>query len=332
MSKILILHHVEEMWRTGLATYNTNFDEVAANLINYIENSDFDRIILVRYGDAEIGQEHIESGLAAHVNQIESYAYGWDRAEMEQKKPDEEGGTWAEGCPHSEVVLLDDWIKALKGHEVVVTGAFANACVETLTTAMDHCDIDYEEELSLIVGTGISYDYIVDIEAEVDAIMEQRDYYDRVGIDNQDETKEKVKDIILSSDDYNAFLGSIDDNLFSFSEYDDVIIDMDDIAIKDEHSWVEADNDLIHRNAFSNIDVEFYEEKFWIKSEFDTQAFLALKENGHDDIPASIDDVSQDNLAYAGVKITNKLQFIKVKAHLEKEIAKTENYEEEMVM
>lgn len=155
--KILLLHHVEARWQKGYERYGTDFYEYADNIRNFIEHSDFDRIILVRFEDPELGDEHYVSGLANYIDHVEVYGYGWWRSQMEEQYPDGEGTIWADGCWHSEVVLLDDWLKGLRGHQLTIVGAFAGECVLTLTTALDHLGVSYKEEHSLIVGSGVPY-------------------------------------------------------------------------------------------------------------------------------------------------------------------------------
>jgi hypothetical protein len=318
MSKILVMHHVEKSWEHSYGTYGTDFDQVSLNLLNYIENTSFDRVILVMNCDDEIGDEHVNSGFSDHIQQVESYGYEWTRAEMEEGDPDGEDNNWAEGCYHSEVVILDQWIKDLAGHEVVVTGAFAGQCIETLTTAMDQCGVCYEEKLELIIGTGMTYDYLIDVDAEIDAIVEERQHFEEVDILDKSEVKENIKNLILSSENYEDFVSDLTESSFGFSQFDNYLVDEDVIAIKNEHSHLSIDRESIKRDQFKNIDVEFYNDKFWIKNSSDVEMFLNFKENNGDAIPIFVDSISEDPLAYPGITINNESQFNKVKIHLQK--------------
>lgn len=157
--KILLLHHLESMWEEGLKKFDTSFEAEAEKIRHYINHNDFDEVVLVRFEEFELGDEHYQAGLHDLINRVETYSFGWVREETEERDPDGEGVRWADGCSHSEVVMLDDWIKDLKGHDVTLTGAFENECIATVEAAMDNCDVEYEREEGLIVGSGVDYEY-----------------------------------------------------------------------------------------------------------------------------------------------------------------------------
>ena len=63
----------------------------------------------------------------------------------------EYGIDYCEGGYHSEYVLLTDWMRDLKGHEVYISGSFDGECIDDLETALDFLEIPYNRIESLII-------------------------------------------------------------------------------------------------------------------------------------------------------------------------------------
>jgi hypothetical protein len=147
--KVLIIHHLEMMWEPGYNGKNTDFYTLARKTVQYIKRAKPDKVILTRFEDWQPGYEHYESGLADYVTDWEEYGYGWDREMFDDS--DEEGIVWADGGHHSEVVLLTDWMRELKGHKVSISGAFDGECIEDLEYALNALNIPFKRVESLIV-------------------------------------------------------------------------------------------------------------------------------------------------------------------------------------
>lgn len=144
--KILIAHHVEEMWRHSLMKIgNVDLDDLIENIYQYCMDNDIDRIILNRFEDCELGSEHY---LFQNFNTVVNpYAYGWEQ----EMVLDDEHGEYAEGGGHSEYVRIEDWMYDLKGHEVSLCGCFDGECIEDMEIALHHCEIPFKRINQLIV-------------------------------------------------------------------------------------------------------------------------------------------------------------------------------------
>jgi len=50
MSKILIIHHLEEMWNSGYKKFgNTNFFDLEYRFFEFLSENNFDRVILTKF-------------------------------------------------------------------------------------------------------------------------------------------------------------------------------------------------------------------------------------------------------------------------------------------
>jgi hypothetical protein len=146
--KILLCHHVEEIWSDGLKRFGVNLYDLYQNIIDHIESNHYDRVILTRF---EIGREqfddsHLDSGFCHFVNSVYEYAYGWSEDELKDY-PDR----FCEGGSHSEAVLIEDWIKDLSGHDVDLCGAFEGECIEDMEIALRFCEVSFNKLHDLIV-------------------------------------------------------------------------------------------------------------------------------------------------------------------------------------
>lgn len=168
---ILIIHHLETIWNDGYKRIgNTNFDALQERVAEFIESKDYSRVILTRFEDHCI--DHCEYWAIAHlIDEVQVYAYGWE-AEFVAREDEETGEqddvleiisergeyvdqygqTWCEGGNHSQVVLVEDWIKRLpKDGSVDICGAFLGECLEDLDIALTHAKVqfNYIDELCI---------------------------------------------------------------------------------------------------------------------------------------------------------------------------------------
>lgn len=148
MRNVLIIHHLEPMWESGYRRFGTSFDELQEKVVEFLSENPFGRVILTRFED---WRASCEDGycwqLLNLINEVQSYAYGWE-ANCLEEFPDR----FCKGGNHSEAVLIDDWIVALRGCNVTICGAFDGECIEDLEIALRHVGIDFKREESLIVG------------------------------------------------------------------------------------------------------------------------------------------------------------------------------------
>jgi hypothetical protein len=160
MSKILIIHHLEPMWEIGYNDFGTGFDELLEVFLEHLEEENYDKVILTRFEEWEC-EPYIYGSLNHFISVTHPYAYGWelDSCQPLTKHPkfenlyvDECGTTWADGGSHSEIVLIDDWMFDLKGHEVYISGAFDGECVEDLEFALEALEIPFQRLEKLIIG------------------------------------------------------------------------------------------------------------------------------------------------------------------------------------
>lgn len=146
---ILILHHVETIWEPSLIKVGgIDFEELMYSIRDHIDNNDYDKIILTRFEGAELEPEHYL--IADDVSEVQEYAYGWERESFEDCDHIE-GVDFCEGGNHSEVVLLEQWQKDLKGHNVSLAGAFDGECIEDMEIALDFLQVEYKRIEDLII-------------------------------------------------------------------------------------------------------------------------------------------------------------------------------------
>lgn len=147
MAKILIIHHLEQEWESAYIKHGTSFFELSVNFIEHIENGEYDRVILTRFDDYSLGNEHQMSGIANYIDQVETYGYGWCNDDVLNDDTDED---WVEGGTHSEYVWLAPWMRDLNG-EIFISGAFDGECVEDLEIALNALNIEFTRLEELIV-------------------------------------------------------------------------------------------------------------------------------------------------------------------------------------
>lgn len=144
--KVLIIHHLETMWESGLLNKGTSFEEQIELIFEHLEQEEYDKVILTRFEDWTLEPEHYL--IANFISVVHPYAYGWEEDCFEGQ---EKGVDWIEGGNHSEAVLLEDWMKDLKGCEVKICGAFDGECIEDLEIALSACEVEYNRIDRLIV-------------------------------------------------------------------------------------------------------------------------------------------------------------------------------------
>ncbi len=146
--KVLVIHHLEPMWGSGYSRFGTTFDELQERFLEYLEENEYDKIILTRFEDwtAEPAHGYFPE-LLEKISAVHDYAYGW---EAEERENDPE--RFCEGGSHSGAVLIDDWMIPLKkAAQVHISGAFDGECIEDLEIALRHLEINFKRIEKLIV-------------------------------------------------------------------------------------------------------------------------------------------------------------------------------------
>lgn len=148
--KVLIAHHVESMWGPSLLKlHGVSSEELIQSIGEFCEENDIDSIILTRFEDWE--QEDLHRHFWVNFNvTVHTYGYGWCSDMFEDEEDHEYLEDYVEGGNHSEMVLIENWMYELKGHEVFLTGCFDGECIEDMEIALNHCEVPFERVESCI--------------------------------------------------------------------------------------------------------------------------------------------------------------------------------------
>ena len=170
---ILIAHHFSDYWETGMENEGTNFQNEMVKLLDFIKNKDIDKVILPLFEQYQLEDCHYP--LAAYCDEnnikleVHEYGYGWrreldDEIALEEFPLEKLNDTWTYGTrtdyTEEDVIVIEDWQKELKGHNIYLTGAFEGECIADIEAAFDSIELDYERVEGLIVGSGIKYEFI----------------------------------------------------------------------------------------------------------------------------------------------------------------------------
>ncbi len=149
MKRTLIIHHLEPCWNPGYDKFGTNFHEQELKAARWIRKNKPEHVILTRFEDITCSFSEYEY-LPNLVNQVEPYAYGWDKEDAKQLKKLKE--TVVPGGNHSEFVWVPKWIKQLKGQNVRVFGAFKYECLEDIEIALKAAKVQHQFVNQMCVG------------------------------------------------------------------------------------------------------------------------------------------------------------------------------------
>lgn len=186
---VLLAHHLEEYWDESLRNYNTSFDEEIEKVCDFIKHSgvEVNKIIVTSFENNEWDDGHFPLiSLAESLNiPIEHEVYGYamtrildDEESMKRYPKEKENITWCYGerdyhdreGNEQDVLDIEDWIKELRGNDVVLIGAFEGECLNDMETILNNQEISYHKVDELCVGTGQIY--IIQEETIVDELFE----------------------------------------------------------------------------------------------------------------------------------------------------------------
>lgn len=142
--KTIIIHHVQAMWNSGLEGFGTSFDEVLEKVYEHLSENYYDRVIVTNF-EAGFDLDDEQIMLSEFCPVVHDYGYGWEKEMIDPDVQD-----WTDGGNHSEIVLIDDWMKELP-KEVDLCGAFDGECIEDMEIALESLDISVNRLENLIV-------------------------------------------------------------------------------------------------------------------------------------------------------------------------------------
>lgn len=168
--KILWLHHYESCWEEGMQRlHGLSFDDYTDNIIDYLDNTHIDHVIITRFEDMRAGEEHYvlmryleEKGVSVEIQEV---PYGvveecYLEDQMARTIPSQK--TVGETDPGiNERIFIDNWMLALsEASEVMLAGAFDNECICDAEDILEHVrGFDgYRRIEDLIVGSGMVYE------------------------------------------------------------------------------------------------------------------------------------------------------------------------------
>lgn len=132
--KTIIIHHLQKMWDVDYQKQGTCFEEELEKVYKHIKENDYDKIIVTNF-EAGRGLDEDQWLLSEFNPRVYDYMYGWERSEVESWGTYKEGVHFCEGGNHSEIVLIDEWMRELEG-DVYLCGAFDGECIEDITIAL----------------------------------------------------------------------------------------------------------------------------------------------------------------------------------------------------
>lgn len=144
--KTIIIHHLQEMWNSGLQKMGTSFDEMLEKTVEHLQENHYDNIIVTNF-EANRDLDDAQWPLGNFYPTVHDYCYGWTKDMFEGYEND---FTLVEGGIHSEVVLVEDWMKELEG-EIYLCGAFDGECIEDMEIALTGAEKEFKRIENLIV-------------------------------------------------------------------------------------------------------------------------------------------------------------------------------------
>lgn len=165
----LILQHFEPYWSEGLSKLNTSFEQEMVKVLDFVNNTDIDRVIITQFEEHEFSSEHTpllnlceQKGISIECI---TYGYGWHREEEGMYPVEEEGITWCQGTRDyhgdNDVIAIEDWHHEIKNNNenVLIAGSFWGECLSDIKAVIERLDINYEMVEGLCVGSYVPYDF-----------------------------------------------------------------------------------------------------------------------------------------------------------------------------
>lgn len=170
--KILWLHHFHAYWENELNKFNTSFENELNKVIDFVNNTDLDEVIITMFEEYQLQPEHyklIEICENKNIKIIgKEYGYAWTRDDNSRKKMFPKSllnKTWCYGTrdyhTQEDIIEIEDWqIDFKKNNDyVLLAGAFENECLLDAETVLDVLKINYKKIDELSVGAFVEYKY-----------------------------------------------------------------------------------------------------------------------------------------------------------------------------
>lgn len=168
MAKVLIIHHLEPEWSEAyMRVGGITFEKLCKKTAKHIKKSDYSRVILTQFNPIGLHESYPYEPLIGKIDEIHEYGYGWELEsfnfiEMDAETVaeslengelvcDQHGQYLTKGGYHSQVVLVDDWMFELAGHEVDLCGAFDGECIEDMEIALAAAGVSFNRISKLII-------------------------------------------------------------------------------------------------------------------------------------------------------------------------------------
>jgi hypothetical protein len=165
---VLIIHHLEPTWSDSyIKVGGITFAELCEKVAQHIHEKDYDKVILTQFESIELTESWPYGPLIDLIDDKHEYGYGWelesfffDDDELAAVKEkidsgeivlDKHGQKIVLGGYHSQVVLIEDWMERLKGHDVSICGAFDGECIEDLEIALNASQVEFNRVAELII-------------------------------------------------------------------------------------------------------------------------------------------------------------------------------------
>lgn len=158
--RTIIIHHLQVMWDRGLRNLGTDFETELEKVVEHLREEQYSRVIVTNF-EANFGLDFEQEILQEFNPVVYEYMYGWELDTRVFTNEDisvlENGQTvnckqdicWTLGGNHSDVVIVDDWMKELQG-DIFICGAFDGECIEDLEIALEGAGKDFKRINELI--------------------------------------------------------------------------------------------------------------------------------------------------------------------------------------
>lgn len=147
--RTIIIHHLQMMWETSLLKTGTSFEEMIIKVYEHLQEQQYDRVIVTNF-EANANLDPDQELLKEFDPEVYDYMYGWQREEIEEQGDRVEGTDFCEGGMHSEIVMIDEWMRELEG-KIYLCGAFDGECIEDMEIALHGAGKEFKRINELIV-------------------------------------------------------------------------------------------------------------------------------------------------------------------------------------
>lgn len=165
--KTLIIHHLERIWEESyMRIGGFSFEGLYELVREHIEENDYDRVILTQFEHTSLDREEGYASIAHLIDEVHEYGYGWEldgqfdsqiaddifaKFNNNEIFKDVFNQEWIQGGNHSQIVLIDEWMRKLPKENVDICGAFDGECIEDLEIALTGAGVKFKRIEELII-------------------------------------------------------------------------------------------------------------------------------------------------------------------------------------